>query len=215
DITHKLSDELIKMDVKINIYALCGACGGKHLISKLFNLLDQLINRSDLTVRITGLSSELLETLKIIEHCISCKDSMGKYYYGYYEIYESINKIKNYLVELEKGKKEEQEKEDITHKLSDELIKIDIQINRNILCGACGVKHLRSKLTNLLNKSINRSELTVRIIGLSNGLLGTLKIIENCASCKNKIREFYETISLLVESEKGGKKEQDIIYELS
>jgi len=36
-------------------------------------LLNELINKSDVTVRITNLSTELLETLKIIENCTSCK----------------------------------------------------------------------------------------------------------------------------------------------
>ena len=37
-----------------------------ELINKLFNSLNELINKSGLTVRITNLSEELLETLKIV-----------------------------------------------------------------------------------------------------------------------------------------------------
>src|SRR2546423_1468536 len=121
-------------------------------------LLNELINRSDLTARITNLSNELLGTLKNIENCIGCKN-----YYSYYnEVYESINKIKNYLVELEKGERKEQ---DVIYKLNNELIKIDVEINGYALCEACGVKHMMGKLTNLLNELINRNDLTVEITG--------------------------------------------------
>src|SRR5256885_2183597 len=102
----------------------------------IFNLLNELINRSDLTVRITNLSNELHETLKKIENCTNCEDKIGKSYY-FSEIYKSINEIENYLVELEKGEKKEQEKEDIIYKLGDELIQIDVEINGYALCGAC------------------------------------------------------------------------------
>jgi uncharacterized protein Yka (UPF0111/DUF47 family) len=195
-------------------------------LSQLFNLLNELVNRSDLTVRIIDSSNELLETLKKTENCTSCKDNMGKYYNG---IYESINKIKNYLVELEKGKKEEQEKEDITHKLSDELIKTDVQLSRNVLCGVCGGKKSINKLLSLSNELINRNDLTVRITGLSSELLETLKIVENCTSCKDKVGEYFEYFGKIYESiyqienyllelEKGEKEEQekeDIIHKLS
>ena len=41
--------------------------------NKLFKSLNELINKSDVNVRTTNLSNELLETLKIIENCTSCK----------------------------------------------------------------------------------------------------------------------------------------------
>src|SRR2546429_610882 len=216
DIIYKLSDELIKISIEINEHALCGACGRKHMISKLSNLLNELINRSDLTVRITNLSNELHEILKKIENCTNCEDKIGKYVWS--EIHKSINEIENYLVELEKGEKKEQEKEDIIYKLSDELIKIDIKINEYALCKACEVKHLINKLTNLLNKLINRSDLTVRITNLSNELHETLKIIENCTNCEYRIwkhdwcktyKSINEIENYLVELEKGEKKEQE------
>ena len=45
-----------------------------ELINKLQNLLNKLlINENVLNVKATELSNELLETLKIIENCTSCK----------------------------------------------------------------------------------------------------------------------------------------------
>src|SRR5207248_1570007 len=120
------------------------------------------------------------ETFKKIENCTNCEDNIKRQYsyYSYFSIiYQSINKIKNYLVELEKGEKKEQEKKDIIYKLGDELINIDVEIKDHALCKICQVEH---KLSNLLNKLTNRSDLTVRISGLSNELLETLKKIENC-----------------------------------
>src|SRR5437016_3079686 len=97
-----------------------------------------------------------------------------EYYHSYSgEIYKSVREIENCIVELEKGEKQEQEKEDIIHKLSDELIGIDVEISGYALCEACRVKHLISKLFNLLNKLINRSNLTIRITNLSNELQKT------------------------------------------
>ena len=46
-----------------------------ELINKLNNTLNELINKSDLSVKTTTESSnELLETLKVLENCTSCKD---------------------------------------------------------------------------------------------------------------------------------------------
>src|SRR5437764_1049779 len=151
---------MIKIDIEINRYALYGTCRRESLISKLTKLLNKLNNRSDLTVKITNLSNELLETLKKIENCTSCKDNIGRYHYysiGIYKSINKINKIENYLAELEKEEKEQEGKEDIIYKLSDKLIKIDIEINGYALCGTCGREHLISKLTKLLNKLNNRS----------------------------------------------------------
>ena len=151
-------------------------------INQLFDLLNKLNNRSDLTVKITNLSNELLETLKKIENCTSCKDNIKRQYSYFSRIYESINKMGNYLVEVEKD-----EKEDMIHKLSGELIEIGVQLNRDVLCRICGGKHMMSRLSNILNELINRNDLTIGITDLSNGLLGTLKKIENCTSCKDNV----------------------------
>src|SRR5437763_513377 len=187
------------MGVKINGYVLCGTCRREHLISKLTNLLNKLNNRSDLTVKITNLSNELLETLKKIENCTSCKDNIRKYYSRL--IYNSINKIEKHLILIEKEEGEQKGKKDIIYKLNDELVEIDSQLNRYILCEACGKEHLISKLSNLLNKLNNRSDLTVKITNLSNELLEKLKAIENCINCKNRkigrydLVDLYESIS--------------------
>src|SRR5690242_5017474 len=62
DIIYESSVKLIKMDIEPNRSVSCIACGRNKLINKLFNLLNKLNNRSDLTTRITDLSNELLET---------------------------------------------------------------------------------------------------------------------------------------------------------
>src|SRR6266511_5187854 len=49
------------------------------------------------------------------------------------------------------------------------------------------IKYLINKSTNILNVLTHKSHLTVRIIILSNELLETLEMIENCASCRDKI----------------------------
>src|SRR5947199_155175 len=136
-------------------------------MNQLFDLLNKLNNRSDLTVKITNLSNELLETLKKIENCTSCKDNIRNNYIGinkkienctssknnirkYYSrlIYNSINKIEKHLILIEKEEGEQKGKKDIIYKLNDELVEIDSQLNRYILCGACGEEHLISKLSN-------------------------------------------------------------------
>ena len=47
-----------------------------ELIDKSHNTLNELTIRNDL-VKTIELSNELLETLKIIKNCSSCKDNMG------------------------------------------------------------------------------------------------------------------------------------------
>src|SRR2546421_10247808 len=48
------------------------------------------------------------------------------------------------------------------------------------------VDELINKLQNTLNKLVNENDLNVKTIKLSNELLETLKITENCTSCKDK-----------------------------
>src|SRR5439155_15891876 len=100
----------------------------KVLINELQNILNYLINRNDLSVKTTELSNELLETTKIIENCTSCKD---KKIDG-----NDLDKIKNCLVELEK-KEREREKWSIIDDLNQELLKINIRLNKEILCEGC------------------------------------------------------------------------------
>src|SRR6266480_496889 len=101
------------------------------LINKLQNTLNELINRNGLNVKTTELSSELLETTKIIENCTSCKIDGN-----------DLGEIKNCLAELEKKR----EKWDIIHELNDKLFKINIRLNNKILCESCKEKEIK-KLT--------------------------------------------------------------------
>src|SRR5437016_620932 len=85
---------------------------------KLINILNEINSKEGhLMVRSTNLSNGLLETLKIIENCTSCKDDRGKYNLD--KFHESINEIENFLVELEE-KKEERKKDD--RRLIDKLL---------------------------------------------------------------------------------------------
>src|SRR5205809_5994980 len=84
-----------------------------ELIRKLKNTLNnKLINENDLSIKIIKSLNELLETLKIIENCISYKG-------------EKIDEkeLDKCLVELEK--EQEWKKEEIIYKLNNELNKID------------------------------------------------------------------------------------------
>src|SRR5207244_209111 len=83
-----------------------------ELIYELCNTLNKLINRNDISVKTT----ELIETLKTIENCTSCKDNTGKCNLD--GIHKSINEIESYLVELEKGN-------DVIDKLNDRLSRTD------------------------------------------------------------------------------------------
>ena len=100
-----------------------------ELLNKLFNSLNELLKRSNLAVGVTNSSNELLETLKIMENCVTCKDILEKNCFRGF--YKSANKIKNFLVELEK---EEQKKEKIICELSKEIIETDNELNRKVLC---------------------------------------------------------------------------------
>src|SRR5437773_10451698 len=103
----------------------------KLLINEYFNILNQISNKEGcLTiVKSTNLSNELLETLKVIENCTSCKDNPGKYNLD--EFHKLINKIENYLAELEEGG---QGKEDMIRKLNGELIETDYKLSQKLLC---------------------------------------------------------------------------------
>src|SRR4030095_8495085 len=93
------------------------------------NSLNELINKDDINVRIINLSNELLETLKLIENCTSCKkDDIKKidsFNYHCDELHKLINEIES--------EKVEQKKIYIINQLNDELIKIDDELNRKVL----------------------------------------------------------------------------------
>ena len=112
-------------------------------INNLNKLLNELINKDDINVRITNLSNELLETLKLIENCTSCK----KYIINEIVYFDALHK----LISEIKSEKEEQKKKEIIYKLDDELIKIDGELNRFVLCEGCKEK----KIKKLINKCEN------------------------------------------------------------
>ena len=88
------------------------------LIDKLHNTLNKLmINRDDLSV-------ETIKTLKTIEDCANCKDKeVGRTSFD--ELRKLINKI---------GKK---------YDLVENLFKINIRLNKEVLCEGCKRKETR------------------------------------------------------------------------
>lgn len=108
-------------------------------INNLFNSLNELIN---INVRISNLSNELLETLKLLENCTSCKKYNNKKK-DFDELHKFINEIES--------EKEEQEKKVIIYKLDNKLIEIDDELNISVLCGGCKEK----KIKKLINKCGN------------------------------------------------------------
>ena len=108
-----------------------------NTINNLFNLLSELIN---INVRITNLSNELLETLKLMKNCTSCKKDDN---IDFDKLHKLINEI-----ELNE---EEQKKKKIIKKLSGKLINRDDELNRKVLCKGCKEK----KIKKLMNKCGN------------------------------------------------------------
>src|SRR5438067_442218 len=118
-----------------------------ELINKLQNTLNKLINENDSSVKTTELSNELLETTKIIENCTSCKDKKTDSY--------DLDKIENYLAELEKeeqGKKEN----DIIYELNYELNKMDFELIKKVLCKSCKGKKIEKLTDKCGNEEIAR-----------------------------------------------------------
>ncbi len=118
-----------------------------ELINKLHNTSGELINRNDLSVKTTELLNKLLETLKIMENCVSCKYKKicGN---DLYKLYKSINEMENCLVKLEK--EEQEKKEDIIDELNKELLRTDNELNKELLCEGCReeIKKLTDKCEN-------------------------------------------------------------------
>jgi len=113
-----------------------------ELIKKLFESLNKLIN---INVRITKYSNELIETLKIIEHCTSCKKVDIKEN-DFDEFHKLINKIKS--------ENKEQSSKELIGNLNKELIKIDDKLNRNILCEGCKEKKVEKLITKCGNEEM-------------------------------------------------------------
>jgi len=122
-----------------------------ELVNKLRNTSTKLINnKNDLSVKTSELSNELLETLKIIENC---KDKKVD---GSDEFHKLINVIKNYLVELEKGKEQQSmKKEDIIHELNKELFRTENKLSE-ILCEGCKEKEIEKLINKCGNGEIAR-----------------------------------------------------------
>src|SRR5437763_10456475 len=121
-----------------------------ELINKLFDSLNEIIkHKKDYLTRTTYLSNKLLETLKIIENCINCKDNMN-------EFHESTNEIENLLAELKKEKRD-WKKEDINYKLDDKLIYIDVELYQKVLsCENFKVKKIEKLIDKCGNEEIAR-----------------------------------------------------------
>src|SRR5437660_1725052 len=65
-----------------------------------------------------------------------------------------------------------------------------------------------NKLVSSLNELIGKNETSIRIKKLTNELFETLKIIENCTTCKDNIRkdDIYEITNILAGFEKQEKE---------
>jgi len=99
-----------------------------RLIDKLHNTLNELmINRNDLSVKTIKTIETTIETLKTIEDCVNYKDKeVGRNSFD--EFRKLINKI---------GKK---------HDLVENLFKMNVRLNKEVLCKSCKRKEIR-KLT--------------------------------------------------------------------
>src|SRR6185369_10254966 len=106
-----------------------------------FNLLNGLINKSNLTIRQTSLSNELFETLRVIENCASCTTKIIKkmkrkgyiYFNKFTDRFENIvNEIESLFVELEKERKP-----NVVDEISHKLNEIDDELKRDALCEGC------------------------------------------------------------------------------
>src|SRR5947209_6157380 len=111
-----------------------------ELINKLRNILNELIDRNDSSVKTVELSNQLLETLKVIENCKDKKmDDLD-------EFHKSINEIENCLTELEKKE----------FKLNKKLFRMDNKLNKEILCQGCKEKEIKKLADKCENEEIAR-----------------------------------------------------------
>src|SRR5947208_1251968 len=91
-------------------------------------------------------------------------------------------------------------------------------ISRSCSSNAIDKSINKSRIT--LNELINRDTSLVKITELSNEILETLEIMENCTSCKDKIKgkkhfkEFYKSINEVESCLAELKEEENIIGEL-
>src|SRR6266511_5569210 len=109
--------------------------------NKIRDTLNKLINRDDLSVKTTGLSNGLFETLSIIENCTGCKDKRA----NLDKFHKSINVIENCLFDPRGGrrnkKKDKDDDDDDTIidelNLNKELFEINIKLSKEKLCEGC------------------------------------------------------------------------------
>src|SRR5437660_1160504 len=118
---------------------------------------------------------------------------------------KSINKVKNKVTMNE------------IKKLINKVSINELQNTLNKLTNKVSINELQNTLN---NKLINRNDLRVKTTELSNELLETTKIIENCTSCKDKKIDSYDLDKIencLAELEKEEQewKRRDIIDELN
>src|SRR5438105_3753750 len=128
------------------------------IVNKLFNISNKINNNKEgylTTVGNSRLSNELLETLKIVENCTSCKDGIKRKKY-FNKFRKSINGMENWLTELEKEQRNENKK--LINQLNNELIYVNEELSGSILCKGCKEKKLkmdlRNKCFNILNEII-------------------------------------------------------------
>ena len=119
-----------------------------ELINQLQNTLNKLINKNDLRVKTTELLNELLETLEAIENCKDKKIDG----FDLDEFHKSIDGIESCLARLEKGRK----KDNTIYYLKKELFKINIGLNKEILCEDCKEKEIEQLIDKCGNEEIAR-----------------------------------------------------------
>jgi hypothetical protein len=111
-------------------------CTIDGLIYKLHNTLNELmININYLSNKTNKMIKTTIETLKTIEDCINCKDKeVGRN--GFDELRKLINEIgkKYYLVE--------------------DLFKINIRLNKEVLCEGCKRKEIRKLADKCRNEEV-------------------------------------------------------------
>jgi len=148
----------ITKDPSGNDYLLVFQCNviTCKLIDKLHNILNQLIDRNDLSAKTTESLNELLEMLKMLENCISCCKYKEIDENDLDEFLESINEIESYLAKL--GKEEQKEEKDaIINELNKKLFEIDNKLNKKILYrDCCKEKEIRKLTDKCGNREIAR-----------------------------------------------------------
>ncbi len=108
------------------------------LIDKLHDILNELtINRDDLSVKTIKTIGTAIETLKIIEDCVNCKDKeVGR---------NSFDKFRKLINNIVIGKK---------YYLVGNLFEISTRLNKEVLCEGCKRKEIRKLADKCGNEEI-------------------------------------------------------------